>query len=627
MTPRALNISKDLSLPEDAVTSTLLVYGGKGMGKTNFGAVLVEELSHSGLRWSVLDPMGVWFGIRHSIDGKGRGVECLILGGPHGDIPIEPTGGAIVADLVADENVNVVIDFSRKPNGESWGVGEKIRFVGDYGKQLFRRQGSLIDGRRREPLFQMIDEAARFMPQMIRAGEPQLAMCLSTWATIVEEGRNIGLGVGLLTQRSARLNKDVAELADIMLAFRTVGPNSITAVMDWLGEHVPKERIKNMIQELRALPVGSALVVSPGWLHIEVEKVIRIRARQTFDSSATPKPGERSRQVSGKGATPDLAKYAERMKDTIERIKTEDPRALKQRIADLEKQLSVKPATVASAPAPVSLKPDPAALDKIRAELLTDVSALMHGQGIIWSKKLRAIADYLTAEAVTAENPDSWNLEKIPAKQQKSLRDLQMVANSEDSRRPQAVSRVQMQNPHPSKAKDLPEAPRGVSGDSLPGPQQRLVNAIAWFESIGVQTPEQPAVAFLAGYSFTSSSFSVPKSWLNSRGLVEYVDRGNRIALTDSGRAFANVTNVPPTNEALHSAIMAKLGGPERRLLEPLLKAYPKSLDNDSLAGEAGYSVSSSSFSVPRSRLKTFGLIEYPQPGLARAKDLLFPQN
>lgn len=261
---KPLQVSDQLSLPVDTVTSTLVVYGGKGMGKTNFGAVLVEELSATGLRWSVLDPMGVWFGMRHSRDGKGRGVECLILGGAHGDILIEPTGGAVIADLVADETVNVIIDISRKANGEMWGVAERIRFVNDYGKRLFQRQGSLVEDQRRPPILQILDEAARYIPQMIRAGQPDLAMCMNTWATIVEEGRNIGLGAVLLTQRSARLNKDVAELADLMLAFRTVGPNSIEAVIDWLGAHVPKERIKQMTEIVRSLPVGSCLAVSPG---------------------------------------------------------------------------------------------------------------------------------------------------------------------------------------------------------------------------------------------------------------------------------------------------------------------------------------------------------------------------
>jgi len=32
-------------LPTDTVTSTLVTFGGKGMGKTNLGSVIVEELT------------------------------------------------------------------------------------------------------------------------------------------------------------------------------------------------------------------------------------------------------------------------------------------------------------------------------------------------------------------------------------------------------------------------------------------------------------------------------------------------------------------------------------------------------------------------------------------------------
>lgn len=386
---RQLKISATLELPVDTVTSTILIYGGKGMGKSNVGSVVLEEMSRLGLRWSALDPMGVLWGLRYSIDGKGPGVECLILGGAHGDIPIEPTGGGIVAELVANESVNVIIDFSRKPNGEMWGVGERIRFVTEYGSRLYQLQGSLIDGKRREPLFQMIDEAARFMPQTIRSGEMEVAKCMSVWATIVEEGRNVGLGVGLLTQRSARLNKDVAELADVMMAFRTVGPNSIGAVMDWLGEHVAKDKIKDYTEKLRALPRGTALVISPGWLNYE--GIVAMRARETFDSSATPKAGEKARKVSGRGAAPDLSKYSERMKETIERAKDEDPKALKTKIAQMNALIETQARQIAKAEIPrvaaalaaaAPTQPDPEAIAKIRADIEADIqSQLNHALG------------------------------------------------------------------------------------------------------------------------------------------------------------------------------------------------------------------------------------------------------
>ncbi len=233
---RKLHISEDLALPHEAVTQTVVVYGAKGMGKTNFGSVFAEEMYAAHLRFSVIDPMGVWWGLQHGSKHGEPGLEVLILGGVHGDLPIEPTGGEVVADLVADESISVVIDISRRADGKAWTKGEKVRFVTAYMLRLYERQ---VEHRR--PLMQIIDEAARYAPQGLRSGDVDESKCLGAIAMVCEEGRNLGIGLTLLTQRSARLNKDVAELADVLVAFRTVGPNSVGAITDWLGDHVAKD--------------------------------------------------------------------------------------------------------------------------------------------------------------------------------------------------------------------------------------------------------------------------------------------------------------------------------------------------------------------------------------------------
>lgn len=332
---KTLNISDQLSLPSDVVTQTIVVYGGKGMGKTNFLVVVAEELAATAQRFSIIDPVGVFWGLRHSEDGKGRGVEVLILGGRHGDLPIEPTGGGVVADLVVDEEVNVIIDISCRADGKTWGRGERIRFVTDYFIRLYERQGE-----RRRPILQILDEASRFVPQIMQRGDEQIAKCLGAIEQVVEEGRNYGIGIMLAAQRSARLNKSVAELAECMIAFRTIGPNSVDAITDWLGEHVEKTRWKEASGQIRELERGSALVVSPGWLH--KEGVVHIRKRDTFDTSATPVAGK-ERKAHGQGAKPDLSRYATRMAETIERAKADDPRELRKEIAALRKELLTKP--------------------------------------------------------------------------------------------------------------------------------------------------------------------------------------------------------------------------------------------------------------------------------------------
>ncbi len=326
-----LNISEEISLPIDAVTQTFVVYGMKGMGKTVLGAVLAEELAYAKQKFSYLDPIGPGYGLRYSKDGKGQGLDILVLGGKHGDLPIEPTGGNIVADLVVDESVNVIIDISRRADGKMWSNGEKIRFTADYCTRLYERQGEKC-----YPMMQIIDEAGRFVPQAIPHGVVDIARCVGAIEQLTELGRNVGIGVCLITQRSARMNKSVSELAECMIAFRTVGPNSVGAITDWLGEHIPRERHKEMVEKLRSLPKGEALVVSPGWL--QYEGITKIRMRNTFDSSATPTADKRI-FTGGNFKKPDLEKYKDLIKSTVEKAKENDPELLKKRIRELEKQL------------------------------------------------------------------------------------------------------------------------------------------------------------------------------------------------------------------------------------------------------------------------------------------------
>ena len=51
---KTLRISDSVALPLETVTATAVIYGGKGMGKTNLGGVLVEEMSRVGDRKSVV---------------------------------------------------------------------------------------------------------------------------------------------------------------------------------------------------------------------------------------------------------------------------------------------------------------------------------------------------------------------------------------------------------------------------------------------------------------------------------------------------------------------------------------------------------------------------------------------
>jgi hypothetical protein len=166
-----------------------------------------------------------------------------------------------------------------------------------------------------------------------------------------------------------------------------------------------------------------------------------------------------------------------------------------------------------------------------------------------------------------------------------------------------------------------------VINGELSGPEQRIVDAIAWLESTtGKEEQEQTAVAFMANYTFGAGSFNNPKGSLNQKGFVQYIV-GSKIKLTDAGRSLANVPDSPLTADELHRRVLDRLPGPEQRVLKPLLESYPDPVEGPVLAEKAGYQFGAGSFNNPKGRLRSLGLVEYVGGGRIVAADCLFPSS
>jgi uncharacterized phosphosugar-binding protein len=544
-----LQIGENFQLPDDTVTSTLIVYGGKGMGKTVFGAVLFEEMACIQQRVCLIDPVGRSWGLRYGADGKSPGLDILILGGRYGDIPIEPTGGAVVADLVADESVNTLIDISSRPDGQGWTHGERYRFMADYASRLYERQQI-----KRRPIFQIIDEAGRFAPEQIPKDAANIAACKGAIEQLVEWGRNAAIGVCLITQRSARMAKAVSELADCMVSFRTIGPNSVKAIMDWLGDNVPSKEQGTLLDQLRKLDRGEALIVSPGWL--KFEGTGKIRMRQTFDSSATPKGGHVN--VRG-GRKPDLVKYSQRMIETIEKAKANDPQALQQRIRELEKENK----RLASAPPSAIIRDKVHVQEKIVEKPVLrnkELDRMHHIQLQIQKAvdKLEGDVPILT-EALRHGQEMIGEIERLlkPAWQERLQKDGSLPPTKPDlrlvaapaSRMPKLPKNVVVKSPVATAP--VPSPTISDNGDRKAG--ERILDAIAWWESVGVSAPSRAQVGMIAAVGYRGGYFDQVVSPLSAAG---YITRsGGVIRLTDAGRSLAK----PPADIRTLDQYLAKI--------------------------------------------------------------------
>ncbi len=167
----------------------------------------------------------------------------------------------------------------------------------------------------------------------------------------------------------------------------------------------------------------------------------------------------------------------------------------------------------------------------------------------------------------------------------------------------------------PKKERDLSIPQEGISN-----PEQRILDAIAWFESIGIYEPRQEAVAFLAGYTYGGGAFNNPRGRLNTRGLVSY--KGKCISLTDEGRNLATRPEIPLTKDALHERVLSVLPRPHQEILSALLGLYPNMVSKEELSDMVGRR--GGAFNNPLGRLRSMGLIDYPERGMVLANSFLF---
>jgi hypothetical protein len=592
---KGLRLAADFELPLDVVAEAVGIVATRGAGKSYASAVLIEEAIGAGVQVLVLDPAGVYHGLRSDAEGGSDGLAVYVLGGAHGDVALEEGAGALIADVVVESGHSFVLDLS------DFGKGQARRFVADLLERLYQRKG-----RQKTNLMLVIDEADEFAPQRQAKMSVDSARCLGAVETVVKRGRSRGVGAVLITQRTQALNKDVLDLVDTMLAMRLGAPRSRKTVSEWLEVKEGTDE-QGVIGSLSRLPTGTAWVWSPlrGLL-----KQVAIRRIRTFDSYQTPKPGQ-VRPEARSRAELDLDSLGEQMRSTVERARENDPALLRKRLADAE-QLAHHQARE---------------IDAMQAEL--DNPKVEYQDCIVHvpllTEEERSILDH-ARKAIEGLGEQLANVATVLDERLNAI-----------SERAGAAARLEILA-DPPRLVVPPEPPRGPTRESkesvgvaaaesngeVTKPQQKLLDAIAWWGSIGVRAPLRGQVAFVAGYSHPQSrGFRDPLYGLNAAGFVEYPDTGH-VALTRDGERWARVPDRTPTEADLQERIFSVLPKQSERMLR-LLVASHNDLTRDELAGQLGYSHSQSrGFRDPLYKLHALGLVEYPSSGIVRASDLCY---
>jgi hypothetical protein len=541
MPEQLIHLSDDVALPLDIVTESNAILGKKGSGKTSAAIVLLEEMFRAGVPVVSIDPKGDHYGIRSSADGTAEGLPIPVFGGLHGDIPLEPTAGAVIADLVLERRLSCVLDVSE------FSRADVRRFLLAFGDRLYRKA-------KREPMHLFLEECHEYLPQQVRAEDAQL---VGAWQRVVKMGRFKGVGVTLLSQRSAAVNKDVLEQVDNLFVMRTTGPRDRDAIKGWIETHADA---KGILASLPTMASGECWLWQPG----RGEPVnFRFRMRDTYDAGSTPKIGEKPRPPATL-ADVDLSAISTAMADTIEKAKADDPKELRARVTKLEAELQA--ARRVAAPAPVV----------VEKEVIVErnVGGLTRKQKAAWDSLTRTVAAFSAALEGTS-----------PAETSAPGPDRSAPAPAPVTERPRP-------------------APSGLSKA-----QRAILTVLA---QRGTQTAQQ--VATLSGYSAKGGGFSNALSGLRTGGFIT----GGRtdLAATPEGLSALGAFESLPTGQDLVAYWLGRSSKAEALILEQLIAAWPNTLTRDEIAERTGYAANGGGFNNSLSRLRTLQLISGGRDGM-----------
>ena len=120
----------------------------------------------------------------------------------------------------------------------------------------------------------VVEEAHNFCPERGFGGKTVSSDILRT---IASEGRKFGMGLAVISQRAARVEKSVLSQCNTQVFLRVTNPNDIKTIMESV-----EGATKGIESEIKSLPVGTALVVGV----IDQPLLVDIRIRRTNHAGA-----------------------------------------------------------------------------------------------------------------------------------------------------------------------------------------------------------------------------------------------------------------------------------------------------------------------------------------------------
>ena len=177
------------------MTSTQAILARKRSGKSYTASVQAEELLRYKQQIAAINPTGAWW-----VCGRRRPAKVRdILWSSSAAVMRTYRSSRTLARALVEHGFSAIFDVGLML------TDDQIRFTSDFASELLRIN--------RTALHLYIDEADTFAPQMLESRLQKL--CLGTVSRLVKQGGIRGVGVTMISQRPADINKKVLSQVDI----------------------------------------------------------------------------------------------------------------------------------------------------------------------------------------------------------------------------------------------------------------------------------------------------------------------------------------------------------------------------------------------------------------------------
>lgn len=253
---KILNISPKIKLDLNKVIGKCIsVLGITGSGKTNTSAVILEEMLKHKYPMTIVDIDGEYWGLKEKF-------ELLVVGkSKNVDIEVNVEHARQIAEMSISKNIPVILDMS------GFLYEDTYEFLLNYMEEIWD-----LAGKFRKPYEIVLEEAHEFIPQGNRNDLKEI------FTRIALRGRKRGLGIIILSQRSAKVEKDILTQAEILFLHKVVHPSDMKVYKDILP--IPGKEVSSLISKLN---VGDCI-----FYFENVYEAIHVRERNTFHAGFTP---------------------------------------------------------------------------------------------------------------------------------------------------------------------------------------------------------------------------------------------------------------------------------------------------------------------------------------------------